>query len=315
MAKAYDDDLRLKSIEAQQNGELGLKALASVFGVSYGWVNKIMAAYRKTGSTQRSKGRPRGFPSCLTPDLRAKLRSQIEKQPDRTPVELQTWLREQEEASVSVRRLSAALLEMGLGQKSLHAAEQNMEADRARRAAWRASVAEICSADLVFLDESGVTTDMTRRYGRALRGQRIHEAVLGGRWKTVTVLAAIHRDGLLAAMTISSVTDGEVFLSFFRDVLGPTLRKGQIVVRDNLTSHKVAGVAEAIAKHGASVLYLPPYSPDFNPIEPCWFVMKQALRSAKARTLESLDLALDNALKLITPHVTQACFQHCGYAL
>jgi transposase len=128
--------LRLDFIEAHQKVNLELKVLAVVFVVSYGWVNKILAAYWKTGSTQRSKGRPRGFPSRITPELRANLRSEIEKQPDRTLFEFQTWLREQEEVSNSFQSLSAVLLETGLGRKkSLYAAEQKTEAGRARRAA------------------------------------------------------------------------------------------------------------------------------------------------------------------------------------
>lgn len=167
----------------------------------------------------------------------------------------------------------------------------------------------------MFLDESGVTTDMTRLYGRARRGQRIHEGTADGRWHTVTLLGAVTCQGWQAVMTIESATDGDVFLTYLQEVLCPTLKTGQVVVMDNLSAHKVAGVKELIKASGAELRYLPPYSPDFNPIEPCWSVVKQHLRKLKARTVAALDLALPEALALISPAMAQNLFRHCGYAL
>jgi transposase len=184
-----------------------------------------------------------------------------------------------------------------------------------RRTAWREQTAGIAGGRFVFLDESGVTTDMTRRYGRAERGQRVREATPGGHWRTVTMLGAISSEGWQAAMTIAAATDGEVFLAYVRDVLCPTLRPGQVVVMDNLSAHKVKGVAEAIREAGAEILYLPPYSPDFNPIEACWSVVKQHLRKCKPRSLEALDLAIPIALATVSKQIIANCFRHCGYAL
>jgi transposase len=168
---------------------------------------------------------------------------------------------------------------------------------------------------LVFLDESGVTTEMTRRYGRAPRGERVGEGTPAGHWHTLTVLGALTLDGLLAAMTVESPTDGDVFLAYLEQVLCPRLQPGQIVVMDNLAAHKVAGVRERIESVGAQLLYLPPYSPDFNPIEPAWSKVKQVLRGAKARTLEVLETGVAQALAAITPQNASAWFVHCGYAL
>lgn len=156
---------------------------------------------------------------------------------------------------------------------------------------------------------------MTRRYGRAGRGQRVREAAPGGHWRTVTMLGAISSEGWQAAMTIAAATDGEVFLAYVRDVLCPTLRPGQAVVMDNLSAHKVKGVAEAIRAAGAEVLYLPPYSPDCNPIEACWAVVKQLLRICKAHSLEALDLAIPTALAAVSKLTIANCFRHCDYAL
>lgn len=167
----------------------------------------------------------------------------------------------------------------------------------------------------MFLDECGVTTDMTRLYGRAPRGQRIHEGTPDGRWHTVTLLGAVTCKGWQAVMTVESATDGDVFLTYLKEVLCPTLQTGQIVVMDNLSAHKVEGVKELIEATGAELRYLPPYSPDFNPIEPCWSVVKQRLRQLMARSVAALDVALPKALALISPEIAKNLFRHCGYSL
>jgi transposase len=166
---------------------------------------------------------------------------------------------------------------------------------------------------LIFLDESGVTTEMTRRYGRALGGARVAEGTPAGHWKTLTVVGAVSRAGWVATMTIEAATDGEVFRAYLEHVLCPQLKAGQIVVMDNLSAHKVNGVRELIEASGAELRYLPPYSPDFNPIEKCWSKVKQSLRSAKARTLEALQQAMAEALATVTADNAANCFHHCGY--
>jgi transposase len=167
----------------------------------------------------------------------------------------------------------------------------------------------------VFLDESGVTTEMTRRYGRAARGARVQDAVPAGHWRTLTLLAALSLHGLRAAMTVESPTDGDVFLAYVEQVLGPRLQPGEVVVLDNLAAHKVAGVRALIEARGAQLLYLPPYSPDFNPIEQAWSKVKELLRAAKARTLPLLDDAITAALGAITADNAVGWFRHCGYRI
>jgi len=165
---------------------------------------------------------------------------------------------------------------------------------------------------LIFLDESGVTTQMTRGYARASGGRRVHEATPGGHWKILTILSALSLRGLLATMTIEEATDGDIFLAYIEQVLGPKLRPGDVVVMDNLSAHKVAGIGELIQAAGAELLYLPPYSPDLNPIEKAWAKLKQLLRSTKARTAEALDQAIAELLPQITPQNAQAWFRHSG---
>jgi transposase len=167
----------------------------------------------------------------------------------------------------------------------------------------------------VFLDESGVTTEMTRRYGWAPRPERVSEAVPAGHWRTLTVLAALTTTGVLASMSIESPTDGDVFLAFVEQVLAPRLEPGHVVILDNLSAHKVRGVRQLIEDRGAQVLYLPPYSPDLNPIEQAWSKLKQRLRGVKARVLQQLEPALADALSAITAQNAQAFFRHCGYGI
>ena len=186
---------------------------------------------------------------------------------------------------------------------------------KAERDLWREATGDIDPERLVFVDETGVTTEMTRRYGRAMEGARVNEGVPANHWKTLTLLGAVGVSGWVAAMTVESATDGDVFLAFLEQVLCPNLKPGQIVVMDNLTAHKVDGVFDLIQQAGASVFYLPPYSPDFNPIEKCWAQVKQRLRTLKARSLPSLQLALQDALGNLTAQNTIAYFQHCGYGV
>jgi transposase len=156
---------------------------------------------------------------------------------------------------------------------------------------------------------------MTRRYGRAPRGQRVIEAIPQNYGAHVTMLAALGSHGVEAVMTIDGATDAEVFHVYVEQVLLPTLRPGDIVLMDHLRAHKVAGIREAVEQAGARLLYLPPYSPDLSPIEPCWSRLKTALRTAQARTREALEQAIAQALATITVSDAHSWFHHCGYAL
>jgi transposase len=193
--------------------------------------------------------------------------------------------------------------------KSLHAQERDTEANRQRRAEFIEKIRATPPEHLIYLDESGVSTQMTRLYARCAGGQRIHESTPDGRWKILTILGAISTRGMIATMTIEAATDREIFLAYLDHVLCPQLRPGDVVVMDNLSSHKVAGVRERIEAVGAHVLYLPPYSPDLNPIEKAWSKLKQLLRSVKARTKEALDNAITELLPQISPDNAQAWFR------
>lgn len=167
---------------------------------------------------------------------------------------------------------------------------------------------------LVFLDETWASTNMTRRYGRSRRGQRLIAKVPHGHWKTTTFVAALRQDGLTAPVVIDGAMNGVVFLAYVRQQLAPTLRAGDIVVMDNLAAHKVAGVREAIESVGATLVYLPPYSPDFNPIELVFSKLKWLLRSAAIRTVDGLWTSLGQLPDEFLPDECLRYFRHCGYA-
>lgn len=181
------------------------------------------------------------------------------------------------------------------------------------RRKFQARLASIDANRLVFIDESGATTAMTRLRGRAPRGERVHATTPHGHWKMTTILGAIRRSGVTAAMTIDSPTDSDVFRAYVERIRVPSLRRGDVVLMDNLSAHKVAGVAERIDAAGAELIYLPPYSPDLNPIEPCGSKVKEFLRSAKARTQSLLERVIGKALDAVTAADARGWFRHCGY--
>ena len=166
---------------------------------------------------------------------------------------------------------------------------------------------------MVFIDETGASTKMTRLYGRCARGKRLVCAVPHGHWKTTTFIGALRHDGLAAPCVFDGPINGELFLAWVEQFLVPTLRPGDTVVMDNLSSHKVKGVREAIEAAGAALLYLPPYSPDLNPIEQFFSKLKSLLRKAGARTLETLIDAVADALPRFTPKECENFFAHSGY--
>ncbi len=169
------------------------------------------------------------------------------------------------------------------------------------------------SKDLVFLDECGSNAAMAPRYGRALKGQRVHEGRPVNYGKNLTILGALTQDGFTAAMTTEGSTTTAVFLAFVQNILAPTLRKGHLVILDNLSAHKSKCVVQAIEKTGARVCFLPPYSPDLNPIESAWAKLKHGLRKRRARTIEALNHEIADLLPTITPKDAQGWFGLCGY--
>ena len=199
--------------------------------------------------------------------------------------------------------------------KTLHAIEQNREDVKTRRDAWRASQSAMNIDQLVFLDESGVNTGMTRLYGRNSSNERVIDYINDVRFERTSILSSIRANGDMVPLVFEGSLNGELFKAYISQCLAPTLRKGDIVIMDNLTSHKVKGVVDLIIAAGASVIYLPPYSPDFNPIEQMWSKVKAYLRKIKAITSELLEAAIAEALKQVTTSDILAWFVENGYSI
>ena len=199
--------------------------------------------------------------------------------------------------------------------KTLKAAEQDRPDVQEGRRVFAIEVAALAVERLVFLDEFGCNTAMARRFARALQGQRAYGSCPLNYGPNVSVAGAVRLDGVVAAMVLDGAFDGEAFLAFTTSILAPALQPGDVVVMDNLASHKVKGVITAIEAVGARVMYLPPYSPDFNPIEMCWSKVKAYLRAQAARTSKALDDAIARGLDLVTLSDLRGWFQHCGYGI
>jgi len=184
----------------------------------------------------------------------------------------------------------------------------------AARQGWKADQPGLDAKRLVFIDETGTSTKMVRTHGRCRHGQRLIGKVPWGHWKTTTFTAALRCDGLVAPFVLEGPMNGEAFLIYVNTVLVPNLSKGDIIVIDNLSAHKVAGVRAAIEGSGAILLYLPPYSPDLNPIEMAFAKLKALLRKAAARTRDSLWDAITDVLSAFTPEECANYLAHAGYA-
>jgi transposase len=182
------------------------------------------------------------------------------------------------------------------------------------RAIWKASQASLDPAKLVFIDETGTSTKMARLYGRAKRGKRAIGRIPWGHWKTVTFVGGLRNDALTAPFVIDKPMNGPIFIEYIRQCLVPTLKQGDIVVMDNLPAHKPEEVRETIEQAGAELRYLPPYSPDLNPIEQSFAKLKAGLRKHKERTVPALYDRIGSAIALFAKIECAAYFRNAGYA-
>ena len=185
----------------------------------------------------------------------------------------------------------------------------------AARRWWRDGLALRDARRYVFVDECGVTTDLLRRYGRSLRGTRLHDHAPCSHWETHTVIAALRPEALTAAGVFDGPIDSPSFLAYVEQVLVPTLQPGDVVVLDNLAVHKQPEVRAAIEGAGAMLRFLPPYSPDFNPIEQVFAKLKAFLRAFKPRTFDDVNALVAHALHLFEPTECANYVRHCGYRL
>ncbi|MEM9398662.1 MAG: IS630 family transposase [Verrucomicrobiota bacterium] len=197
--------------------------------------------------------------------------------------------------------------------KTFRASERGRADIEAKRLQWKWDQLIWNPQKLVFLDETGVNTKMTRLYGRAFRGERCHDQVPYGHWNSSTFLAALRYNALTAPLLVDGAMDGEMFVSYIIQHLCPTLSKGDIVICDNLPAHKVKGVREAIEAAGAELVYLPAYSPDLNPIEMAFAKFKALLRQAAKRTWDELVEAVVASFDSFSADECRNFFHHCNY--
>jgi transposase len=306
----YSNDLRERVLMAVDAGEGTQEEIAGRFRVSARWIRKLLARRIATGSIA-PKPNGGGRKLSIQGEVAEALRAAVRDDPDATLAEL----RQATGFKGCVMTVWRAIerLKITRKKKSLRAREQLDPEAIARRREWGERTAGIDPDRFVFLDESNAKTTMTRAYGRAPRGERVVDHVPAGKYHSTTMMGAVRRDGTVAAMVYQGGTDVAAMEAFAGGDLRGMVRPGDIVVMDNLSSHKDAGVVAAIERAGASVWHLPPYSPDFNPIEQMWSKVKEILRSLAARTAEALLDAIGVALRAVTATGAENWFAHCGY--
>jgi len=259
-------------------------------------VRRLRQQFRQRGTLEPRTHRC-GRKTLLTEERKQRLRELLCAQPDATLAELGARM----DRSFRTSTIDLWLRRLGWKyKKTLTAAERDRPDVAARRACWHEQLAAEPVATLVFVDESGANTKMTRLRGRALGGQRLLARIPHGHYQTSTLISGLHLGGPCAPWLFGGPMNGEMFLAWVRQGLAPTLGPGDVVILDNLATHKIRGVRDALEAVGARLLYLPPYSPDFNPIEPMWSKIKQSLRSHAPRTEEELLRAAKSAFNSIS---------------
>ncbi len=287
--KAYSVDLRQKIIDAHNQQDGSQRQLAKRFRVSLSFIENLLKRYRTDGTVEpRAHGGGRS--AKLSPEQEAVLATLVEEDNDAILVELCDRL----EQRVSVRCLSSndgtycPKAQAHQEKKTLHATERDTARIQQLRVQYWQEIGAVKLADLVFVDETGSNLSMTRRYARALKGDRAYSDAPYQRGNNLTLIGAMALRGLVGEMTLPGATDALVFKTYVSQVLVPNLWSGACVVMDNLPAHKVAGIREAIEAVGATVVYLSPYSPDFSPIENCCSKVKEFLRTLFSANLCSV---------------------------
>ncbi|WP_158010658.1 IS630 family transposase [Tardibacter chloracetimidivorans] len=312
MGRALSVDLRERVLAAVEDG-LSCRAAAARFGISVSsairWRQRLLAkgsvAPRPQGGDRRSaRIEAHG-------DL---IRAAIAETPDMTLEELMAMLRGHG-VSVGIGTLWRFFDRHGITRKKrpAHATEQDRPDILARRWDWFESQVDLDPDRLIFIDETWASTNMARRHGRCRKGERLRAGVPHGHWKTTTFVAGLRNTGMVAPMVLDGPINRDAFTAYITQVLVPEIVPGDIVVMDNLSSHKGAEVREAIEAAGATLLFLPPYSPDFNPIEKAFSKLKAHLRKAAERTIHGLWTAIGRILDLYTPQECANYFTACGY--
>jgi len=290
--RPYSEDLRQRVVETIQCGNGSVREIASRFLVSISFVTRLLQLHRMTGSVEP---RPHGGgnPTVLGPEDLERLRELIRQQPDATLEECRQRLG----LSCSLMTISRALSKWRLSRKKKvpRAEEQDRPEVQERRREFCERLANVDPERLVFVDECGANTAMTRTYGRAPVGQRV-EATIPGRWESITLISGMRLSGVTATLAFPGATNTDIFETYVEEVLVPELKPGDVVIWDNLKPHQSEEAVEAVEAVGARVVPLPPWSPDLTAIEERISKVKGSMRSAAARTTDAVHAGFGSAL-------------------
>lgn len=305
-------DLRERMVAAVERGEHSLRELARLFAVNLSTIVRLLQRYRRTGSVQ-PKPHAGGPARTLDAPAEARLLELVRQQPDVTLAELRDRLG----IPCCLMTIARALQrhQITRKKKTYHAEERDSPRVQRQRRVFQEKLAAVDPDHLVFVDETGATTALSRAYGRAPEGARV-QAAAPGAWKNVTLITGLRTSGVVAPLALAGATDQTVFQTYVEQVLVPHLQPEDVVVWDNLASHKSAAVVAAIEAVGARVEPLPVYSPDLTPIEEMFSQTKIFLRTVAARTTNAVITALGKALERVTPNDILGWFHdRCAYAM
>lgn len=310
--RPYSQDLRQRIVDTVQRGEGTIRQIAERFLVSISFVTRLLQLHRGSGSVEP---RPHGGgnPALLTPEDLERLRAFIRERPDATLQECAARLG----TACSLATISRALKKLGLPRKKKvpRAAEQDRPEVQEKRREFCEELAGIDPRRLVFVDECGADTAMTRTHGRAPAGQRVYTDAPAP-WESVTLTCGVRLAGVTATLAFPGATNTGTFETYVEEVLVPELKPGDVVIWDNLKPHQSEEAIEAVEEAGAEVIPLPPYSPDLTPIEEMISKVKGAMKSAAGRTKEAVYAAFGTALHDVTPENIAGWFQdRAAYAM
>jgi transposase len=308
--QAWSLDLRVRIIKSWQQGQQK-SGIARAFMVSLSTVKRYIKRYQTLGHVRPTVQRRQQ--GKFTKRLRKRMARQVENHADFTLAQHAELWERHEHMSVSESTLSRVIRGLGLTlkKKTLGAAER----DEAERAVFQTVIRNLPVEDVVVVDEFGSRIGMIPLYARAIRGQRAYDQMIRNYGQNLTVLASMSIEGMQAAMSLEGAVDEAAFETFICQVLLPTLHPGQIVILDNLSSHKTDYVKDLLTQAGCQVLFLPTYSPDFSPIEEAFSKLKAFLRRSRCRTIPALIRAIEQGLKAITSTDAIGWFAHSGFSV
>ncbi|MEH2005416.1 IS630 family transposase [Nostoc sp.] len=312
--KAYSLDLRQKIIDIYLEGGISQRQLAKRFRVALSFVEKLLKQYREIGSIA-PKVRIQQTPRKLNAQQLNILKEIVEVNKDATLNELRSHLQQKIGVLIGQTTMDRMLRMMNIKvkKKTLHPSEKESERVQLLRVEFWQLVQGILAEDLIFIDESGVNLSLVRLFARAPKGKRAYAPRPQKRNKNVSLIGAIALKGVITQVSLLGATDGLTFEAFISQKLVPKLWKGASVVMDNCSIHKGQEIEALIEAAGAKLIYLPPYSPDFSPIENCWSKIKSILRSLGARNYPDLAIAIEEAFSQVSLNNIRGWFTHCCY--